>query len=302
MVPIIVSSFKTKQITSSKNTDINYIPYYLKVYEADSLFLTNNFKGSYKILDSLFQKYEPINMENYKEYGNYIASSVMTGHIKDIDEKIKKGFSNFGTIGFNHPESSKLFDTIRKVTKLSKEDFTLFLKDYSKKINLDLRKRIVQMDIEDQSSRGDNYSVEKMKFYQKKHKKEIEDIISNYGYPNYQIIGSSGYSDPSNPTQMPIIFTTIFLHQDNKILKKHLPMLLENLKKGKCSPDDYASIFDRLMWETRKDSKQLYGTFPDHGNLHPEKIDSIRKSIGLPRFGYETWAFNTAFPNISDKN
>ena len=31
----------------------NYIPYYLKVYKADSLYLTKNYQQSYEILDSL---------------------------------------------------------------------------------------------------------------------------------------------------------------------------------------------------------------------------------------------------------
>ena len=43
----------------------NYITYYLKVYEADSLNLIGEYKSSNEILDSLFKKFEPINQQTF---------------------------------------------------------------------------------------------------------------------------------------------------------------------------------------------------------------------------------------------
>ena len=69
----------------------NYIPYYLKVYEADSLFIVGDYERSYEILDSLFKKYEPINIDGYEEYLIYIASSIELNNIKKnrLRKKIK---------------------------------------------------------------------------------------------------------------------------------------------------------------------------------------------------------------------
>ena len=68
---LLLLSCKSK-FTSIGDENANYIPYYLKVYEADSLYLTKNYEQSYKILDRLFKNYEPINIETFNEYLNYI--------------------------------------------------------------------------------------------------------------------------------------------------------------------------------------------------------------------------------------
>lgn len=298
---IIVTSFfscKTKknslEVTISK--EVNYIPYYLKVYEADSLFVTNNYKKSYEILDSLFQIYEPINMENYYEYGNYIASSVMSGHTEGIYKKIEKGYLKFGKIGVLHKNSYELLDSVYKVASLTNEDRLRLKSEYLKTINLDLRKKIQIMEEEDQSVRQ-NYDEVKINYFREKHKIELDDIISKYGYPNYQVIGPMGYLE-----EEPVPFTVkvMFLHQDTIFQKKHLPLLLENLKKGKSLPDDYTSIFDKVIWVRTEDKKtnkhkQLYGTFPNVDLMNPKKIDSIRTSIGLPHIKYLMWRHNNIF-------
>lgn len=284
-------SCKTKVVdANSLKKEINYIPYYLKVYEADSLFITNNFEKSYQILDSLFQKYEPLEMENYYEYSNYIASSVMSGHVDGLDEKIKKGYLNFGGFGFLHPQGYEIRQKIAKISKLSMDEKNLYKKECSKKINLALRKEIDIMDDEDQSVRMKNLNEEGMTFFREKHREQLEKIMTTYGYPNYQLIGSMNYQDENWSSLKPIKVVTLFLHQDPDFQDKYLPVLLKKLKEGKCSPDDYASIYDKSLWKKSlklNNEKQLYGTFPNLALDNPQKIDSIRKSIGLPKLGYE---------------
>lgn len=56
----LLMSCKAKQI-SQEEKSLNYIPYYLQVYKADSLYMTKNYKQSYEILDKLFKKYKPLN-------------------------------------------------------------------------------------------------------------------------------------------------------------------------------------------------------------------------------------------------
>ena len=73
MLVVSLGLFSCKSnFTSIGDKNANYIPYYLKVYEADSLYLLGNYKQSYEILDSLFKKFEPINMPVYFEYEQYI--------------------------------------------------------------------------------------------------------------------------------------------------------------------------------------------------------------------------------------
>ncbi|TGD58957.1 hypothetical protein [Flavobacterium humi] len=306
---LIVSflSCKTIKVTAIDpvvKNEINYIPYYLKVYEADSLFLTNNYQRSYEILDSLFQHYEPLNMEGYFEYSAYIATSVLTHHLKDIDKKIRKGYADFGHISISHKNSFDFYDSIMKTSKLTETEIRILKLEHSKKINLDLRQKIVIMSEEDQAPRID-YNTDKIKFYQEKHKIEIEDIISKYGYPNYKVIGDVSYSDGTDKIYKSVSFTTIFLHQDMNVKEKYLPMMLEGVKKGTFLPADYAAIFDKSIWQStseKNNPQQLYGTFPKLNLKYPKKINTIRKSIGLPHLGYEVWRYNQIFEEKVNTN
>jgi hypothetical protein len=74
----------------------NYIPYYLKVNEADSLFLVGNYQKSHKILDSLFQKYEPANTDRFYEYGVYLMSCIMANDTIGLKKKMSYSYKKYG--------------------------------------------------------------------------------------------------------------------------------------------------------------------------------------------------------------
>jgi hypothetical protein len=82
---------KTNSFIETK--EVNYIPYYLKVYEADSLYIIKDYKKSYDILDSLFKKHEPLQMANYYEVNNYYKLKIILNkkiNIFDFSELISK--------------------------------------------------------------------------------------------------------------------------------------------------------------------------------------------------------------------
>ena len=284
---LIFISCKSKDAVIVKATekDVNYIPYYLKVYEADSLYLTNNFEKSYQILDDLFREYEPLNVDGWYEYSNYIASSVMSGHIKDIKGKVLKGFKEFGGIGSYHNNSFMFKDSILKVSKISNKEIDSLKNIYFKGLNVELRTQIEMMIKEDQSARLDNYNENKIKFYSEKHKKKIYEILQVIGYPSIKILGSENYFDYTADIKL------LLMHQSDSSKTDLLPKLLFYLKKGDCDPSTYSMIYDKKMWE--KEQKQLYGTFPINkyypSLVYPKKVDSLRKSIGLPNLSYIEW-------------
>lgn len=267
--------------------DTNYIPYYLTIQIADSLYLESDFEKSYTILDSLFKLFEPLNTDTYAEYGIYLGSAVMSGHLKGISEKVKFGYSTFGFITTNHNDWEKIIDSVENAAGLNREDINILKKEYFEKLNLNLRKRLVRMYDEDQLVRN-NRDKEGMLIYEKKHNQELEEILQNYGFPGNKIIGSNNCF----PNDSYVNVYAFFLHQPSSFKDKYLPILLENVKKGNCDPKVYAIIFDRKMWESI--DKQYYGTYTvNNGELltliNPTKIDSIRKSIGLPNINYMDW-------------
>lgn len=196
----------------------NYIPYYLKAYEADSLCLVGNYQRSYEILDSLFKKYEPANMNNVNEYSTYIACCVMTGNTKGIDSKIRKGILKYGSVIRNHPEADTIYSRLFKITKVSKEEMKVLSRKYNKKFDPNLRNRIVRMFNEDQDARIPILNYDKMNEFQKKHEKEIKEIITQFGYPHQ---GITGYL--LNEKDDPVSFNIILFHQTTENKKKIYP-------------------------------------------------------------------------------
>lgn len=290
IIYLIVISCKSSY-TKIGDKNANYIPYYLKAYEADSLFLIGNYQRSYEILDSLFKKHEPVNMDNVNEYSTYIACCVMTGNTENLDSKIRQGILKYGSIIRNHPEADTIYNRLSKITKVSRDEMKLLGQKYNRKFNFELRKRIIRMEGEDQMARIPFLDYNKMDELQKKHEKEIEEIIAKYGYPNHNV---TGYI--LNKKNEPVSFEVVFFHQTAENKKKYLPMLSNNLIEGKLSPFEYGSIVDRIYIEN---NQLYYGTFTGEVPLiNEKKIDSIRKTIGLPSYGYEEWAFKKIFPNL----
>jgi hypothetical protein len=289
IVTLTIISCKSSY-TKIGDKNANYIPYYLKAYEADSLCLVGNYHRSYEILDSLFKKYEPANMNNVNEYSTYIACCVMTGNIENLDEKIRNGILKYGSIIRNHPDGDTIYTRLSKITKVSREEMKLLSQKNDEQYNTELRNRIIRMEEEDQNARIPVLNHSKMDEFQKKHEKEIDEIISEFGYPNHNV---TGYL--LNENDEPVSFDIIFYHQTTENKKKYLPLLYDNLVKGKISPNEYGGIVDKIYLDN---GSLYYGTFIGKELLvNPKKIDSIRKTIGLPGYGYEEWAFKRIFPN-----
>lgn len=282
----------------------NYIPYYLKVYEADSLYLTNNFEQSYEILDSLFKKYEPINIDGYYEYEIYTASAVMSNNFINLRSKFKKAHKKYGSIYAQglHWNSAVIADSISKYVTFSKKKIEKFKNIYISSLNLELRSQIIKMNEEDTSVREVFNDEVGQNYYKEKHKKELLELMKNYGYPEKSLIGHNNLNLKSD--EEVVNLEIILIHQSTYFKELVLPLLLENVKKGKVNPELYAVVYDRMVWEKSKNESmnhyQYYGSYTGD-NLKvqfPKKIDSIRISIGLPKSpNYVIWRNKKIFNN-----
>lgn len=275
----------------------NYIPYYLKVYQADSLFLINKYDKSFFMLDSLFKKFEPINMEGYYEYSNYLVSGVMSNKIKNVRKKSKFCIKNFGDIlVLSTPELSPVLrNCILKESGLSLNKVEKLKQKYNKKININLRKKIELIVEEDMNVRINSKDDNEYLFFQKKHEKELEKILKDYGYPNHNIVGSENYFEKSADIM------AVLMHQSDSSKIKLLPRLLIWTKEGKCNPLVYSSVYDKRLYVN--ENKDFYGTFLYDKSvvnpvlIDPVGLDSIRNTIGLPKINYHIWREKILFGN-----
>lgn len=297
LVLIIIScSSKQKFASEKKQEALNYIPYYLKVYEADSLFTLKDHQGSYKILDDLFKKYEAKNTVSFYEYGTYLASCLMTGNTENIDVKVRKSYRDFGVLVVLGFDSQKHIDDLTQLSKITPSEIEELKKEYLNSLNQPLISKLTQMVDEDQSVRQ-NYSLEGMLFYVKKHKKELDSIFLSSGYPSNKELGQDIFFDVHNiknkRPRFEVILTHISKEADSKDFEELNNKLVPYLKNGTCAPHDYATYYDSNLWVTK--NQQKYGTIGGEDIektlplLNPKKIDSIRKSVGLPSKNYLNW-------------
>lgn len=273
--------------------EINYIPYYLKVNEADSLYLIGNYKGSYHILDSLFKEYEPLKMAVYDEYFTYYRCKVLLNDFDNIDKVIKKLVINYGNnMGLYLKDS--LNNIAVKKANFSEANLKEFYETYVNNLNLDYRYAIEKMIEEDQRVRKavprNNAEWEQV---DNENAENIKRLISKYGYPSIKKIGSHNYNNKS------CNIVTLFLHASKEEREGYiLDLMLESVKKGECEPQDFAAVYDKYLYSIGKyGDKVLYGELRDSNKsideqvINPKKIDSIRRSIGLEHLKYLRWKY-----------
>lgn len=267
----------------------NYIPYYLKVYEADSLYLVGDYERSYQILDSLFKKYEPLVMDDYYEYGIYLNASVLSGNTKDINKKIRKGFVDYGGIMTIGKDKRKNYNKVIELADINEDEIKKLKKIYLNNLNLELREQILNIFNSDQEVRKRDHTDEEINKIDKYNALTLEKVINEHGLPPKNVVGSlNSYDLPGGYFR----WVVLFLHQSPELQKKYLPILYENVVKGNFEPHHYAALYDRVMLDSI--GKQYYGSiecsgYRDCDLVNPKKIDSIRKSVGLPHINYYHW-------------
>lgn len=275
------SSFNYKQRIINQT---NYIPYYLEVHKADSLYKKGNFHKCFNILKKLFKKYEPLNQDLYYEYNIYIKSSIILNKNIDYKKSVSKLIHDFGY-------EKKIFEGKYKDSLLAKAyiksnmsdvDFEVLRNKYAKAKNLTLRDTIIEMNKADQLYRhGEDYQkyTKQIDSIENINEKKLLYIFTKYGFPNENIIGNNYLRGKRER----ILIDAILIHMaDRKNKDVFRNNLLNFVKKGKCSPSFYASFIDRECLNANKE--QTYYTFEKKEVLTSEYIKRInynRKQIGL---------------------
>jgi hypothetical protein len=161
-------------------------------------------------------------------------------------------------------------------------------------VNADLRDKLVEMGIEDQSIRAklqplstsgnfrsDEFktAVQEMAVIDASNLAELERIIERFGWPGMDLVGA----DASNAAFL------ILQHSPLAAKKKLLPVFQEAVSAGKARSADLAMLEDRILVGDGK--KQLYGTQITSGSdgaprvapiEDPGNLDARREAVGLP--------------------
>lgn len=286
---IILFSCKSTY-TKIGDKNANYIPYYLKVYEADSLYIVENYEKSYKILDSIFKRYEPINTQMYYEVYTYMNLKVI------LNKKITKKETKNWIVNYGITLSSLKNDSILKLyySKKGRLNFNYpkLREEFISKLHLDLRDEIAKMIEQDQLYRKKDYqaNIDKQDEIDEINAKRYIEIFNQYGYPSARVIGD--YSIDKRIINEGIIL----LHTNNEErINYFLPKILEYVKKGEAKPFTYANMYDQYY--LYNGGQQYYGSYTNKVDIPIAELNRRRKTIGLPNYGYEKWRFKKMFPD-----
>ena len=286
-------SCKSKKIAIEKvsQKEVNYIPYYLKVYEADSLYIIKDYEKSYEILDSLFKRYEPIQMANYYEVNNYYKLKIILNkkiNIAAFSELISKyrltdlALKNDSVFNIYYSKEKKYFD----------KKYILLRKKYLSSVNIELRNEIKKMSLNDQLYRKKDYqaNIKTQTEIDSINSKRLLEIFEEYGYPNEKIIGEF------NLDNVYVDIGTMLLHtNDYNRINVFLPKVQEFINKGMASPRAYATMIDQYNLYHGKE--QYYGSYTNPTQIKVQELNKRRKQIGLPSYTYEKWRFTKLYPD-----
>lgn len=295
---VIISAISCKNMKTkyhSTNKKLDYIPYYLKVYEADSLFYKNDYSQSFNLLDSLFTKYKPLNIEGYYEYEIYLHLLVHLNKREDYSKEIKKLIQDFGYKNEQIKNDSILNVALSKSAKLTKKEMANLEKEYIASLDLKFREQITKMNYLDQNVRK-SYLIENKEVAMRKVDQKNDSIMKNYilklGFPGVKKIGVYQISEKdTSDVALSILFNHFSYNGSYDFYKKEL---IKYIKNGECNPAIYASLIDR--WHSINNDELFY-----YYRWHTEikkldssqypKINKRRISIGLPTIEQEQFWF-----------
>lgn len=284
----------SKQVMVKK--EVNYIPYYLKVYEADSLYWTGNYERSFEILDSLFKMYEPLNQIETRELQTYLTVAYLIEHYEVLKPAIKK-LVTVWDYRYEYVEYDSLMSEIWETANINKKEITQWEQECKNKINRTLKDTIILMTKNDQLYRGKDRKKEDS--IDISHKNLLKYIFEKYDYPDFRLVGYPKYGEM---TDLGIIYLHIFNQLDENEYTYFQEKLLEYIKEGTASPRYLANLVDRANFIYKHTT--IYGTYGTHESWGDEmvKFDTVeinknRKSIGLPSIEYQQFKWKQSSMN-----
>jgi len=276
-------SCKTKIENNSKDSKLynqNYIPYYLNVEKAKFFYRNNEPDKCFELLDSLFTIYKPVNTFAFDELELYCELAIKKNNTSKIKDYVTILVSDYGYDLANNNDS--LWTLIKKESKFSNNDLKLKYDNFLNGINHNLRDSIIEIFKEDQDVRKTRNST-KIDSVDRINELKTVEIIKKYGYPTTKLIGGHGKDEKLSPATISVLLK----HISYENVKQIQPLLLEEIKNGKCPPFVYAGMLDvRKIVAKEETDFEYFGTIK---NVHPTDTTATniaRENIGLPKIKF----------------
>lgn len=274
--------------TKIGHKNANYIPYFQKMYEADSLLLTENYQRSYEILDSLFKKYEPVNSEN--EYFTYVTCKIV---LDKSEKQIKKDFlyllENFGNHDIYITLGNEKVKNVVTKTDTFGIDTKKALAKYNKRIDTPLRNLVLSMTKKDKQVRVPEPNFERVRIVNKENTKILDSLFKINKFPSQRIAGEANKDGEDTD------LGAVMIHTDQAYKERFLmEKVYDLLKKGQITPETYSGIYDR--YNLFVNDELYYSANIKKASSEEKKLkNKRRKAIGLYSLDYMPWKLKKAY-------
>jgi len=272
---------------SCKKAPVNYILYYQKANEIDSIYrMANNPKLAVEEYKKLFDEYEPRNLERTREYETYIQLADKY----NIDFGGKKGLKKLIPLIAPHGEYYKQYFPLFKKYGIDSLSLKEKIADWKKDLNQTLIDSFTVAMRRDQEGRRPLDTALARRNVEKNSRFLIW-AFNKYGYPTPQKMGTMGHNDTF------FAMTTFLTHMSET--KKYYPEIKSRLygyiKSGDCAPRDYALMVDGFALLGNKEPIYLFNPGISRDSAQTNRN---RKSIGLPSIKHTNLIIKDSFKPV----
>ena len=261
-------------LINCKTKEVNYIDYYSKINEADSVFrYEKDTLKAIKIYKNVFKEFEPRNQYGKRELEHYI----------DFCDKFKMNFGGKKTlrklINLEAPNREYFYgygilkkygiDSLEVVRRFDKWEKSL------DKVLVDSFKVAFERD---QYYRK-NFDEKLLLLNDRKNEDLLLKLIKSNNFPTIDKIGYAGGPD------YPIKIITLHIGSSTKRFEYFKEELYKCVKKGYIRPIVYAEFVDReCVFGIRRDTtNSIYAAYrSSHAINDSSQVNRNRKKIGLP--------------------
>lgn len=280
---ISVVGFSQKKKINEQYDYINN--YYQFVYQAHYEYLKEDYQKAYDLLKTAEKNCPLLNQMGIYEPTILAECAAKLGKHKEAFDYIEFTLKEFGT-KFTYLENNENLTELKsfKRWKKIKNKADKYFQDYTKRVDLNLRKELKFMSKEDRRVRTNGFDIEGAKIVDSINNEKLKKIVAECDcYPNYSLNLVGNYDvDEFDPE-----ISVLVMHINSVRAEYWKPIFLDLIKRGRAPADIYGNLIDSNL---RVNGIFQYGIY---SNTKEDKIDDFenldkrRIAVGLPPWQLE---------------
>lgn len=280
---ISVVGFSQKK---KNNAEYDYINnYYQFVYQAHYEYLNGNYQKAYDLLKTAEKNCPLLNQMGIYEPTILAECAAKLGKHKEAFDYIEFTLKEFGT-KFTYLENNENLTELKsfKRWKKIKNKADKYFQDYTKRVDLNLRKELKFMSKEDRRVRTNGFDIEGAKIVDSINNEKLKKIVAECDcYPNYSLNLVGNYDvDEFDPE-----ISVLVMHINSVRAEYWKPIFLDLIKRGRAPADIYGNLIDSNLRVNGIFQYGIYSNTKEDKIDDFENLDNRRIAVGLPPWQLE---------------